>query len=368
MRLMMAGFLFVSILFGGETAPPQWKAQPSGTSSDLRGLSAVSATVAWASGTKGTFARTTDGGDTWQAGAVAGAEALDFRDVDAFDANTAYLLSIGKGDSSRIYKTTDGGKAWRLQFTNSNPDAFYDAMAFWDRDHGVALSDPVGGRFLVITTDDGGATWNQVPAANIPAALAGESAFAASGSCITVEGKTNVWFATGGAAARAFRSTDGGRTWAVARTPLISGVESAGAFSIAFKDALHGIIVGGDYKKPNDAKDGVAATADGGRTWKLIARTYPAGYRSSVAYVRGARVPTLVAVGTSGSDYSVDGGVNWASLDKENYNSVGFAGTTRGGWAAGPAGRIAKLDGAWLESQNRPHKIRSASRPRAPGH
>ena len=360
MKLITAVFLLAFILFASERAEAQWKQQSSGTSADFRGLSAASATVAWASGTKGTFTRTTDAGATWHAGTVAGAEALDFRDVDAFDAKTAYLLSIGKGDSSRIYKTTDGGQSWQLQFTSRDPDAFFDAMAFWDRDHGIAFSDPVGGRFLVITTDDGGANWNQIPAENIPAAIAGEGSFAASGTCIAVEGKNNVWFATGGMAARVFRSTDRGRTWAVARTPIISGIESAGIFSVAFRDGANGIIVGGDYKKPNEAKDSVAATTDGGRTWKLIARTYPAGYRSAVAYVPGARVPTLVAVGSSGSDYSADGGINWTSLDKENYNSVSFAATARAGWAAGPSGRIAKFEGASPKTQNRPREIRSA--------
>jgi photosystem II stability/assembly factor-like uncharacterized protein len=350
-KLLPAVFLFASILLAGERAQAQWKQQASGTSADFRGLSAVSATVAWASGTGGTFARTTDGGATWHAGRVAGAESLDFRDVDAFDAKTAYLLSIGKGDSSRVYKTNDGGLRWQLQFTNKNPDAFFDAMAFWDQDHGIAFSDPVAGRFLIITTDDGGATWNQVPAENIPAATTGEGAFAASGTCIAVQGKNNVWFGTGGTAARVFRSTDRGRTWEVARVPIISGIESAGIFSIAFKDASNGIIVGGDYKKPNEATDSVATTTDGGRTWKLIARSYPAGYRSAVAYVPGARVPALVAVGTSGSDYSMDGGINWVSLDKENYNSVSFAGRGGAGWAAGPAGRIAKFAGTWNHSR-----------------
>jgi photosystem II stability/assembly factor-like uncharacterized protein len=352
--------MLASILFASERAGAQWKQQSSGTSADFRGLSAVSATVAWASGTKGTFARTTDAGATWKAGTVAGAEALDFRDVDAFDAKTAYLLSIGKGDSSRIYKTTDGGHSWRLQFTSSDPEAFFDAMAFWDRDHGIAFSDPVGGRFLVITTDDGGANWNQTPAENIPAAIEGEGAFAASGTCIAVQGKNNVWFATGGMAARVFRSTDRGRTWAVSRTPIISGVESAGIFSIAFRDGVNGITVGGDYRRPDEAKDSVAATTDGGRTWRLVARAHPAGYRSAVAYVPGAPVTTVVAVGSSGSDYSVDGGINWTSLDKENYNSVSFAATARAGWAAGPSGRIAKFEGAPPGTQGRPREIRSA--------
>ena len=122
----------------------------------LRGVSAVDARVAWASGDKGTFVRTTDGGRTWKAGTVSGAEELDFRDVDAFSASTAYLLSIGEGEKSRIYKTVDGGEHWTLQFTNPTPKAFFDAMAFWDERNGVAFSDPVEGHFLGVVTSDGG--------------------------------------------------------------------------------------------------------------------------------------------------------------------------------------------------------------------
>ncbi|HEX8183189.1 MAG TPA: glycosyl hydrolase [Blastocatellia bacterium] len=342
---MRGGCLISLVLLICGIAQAQWARQSSNTTADFRGLCAVNSKVAWASGSAGTFARTTDGGATWQAATVAGAAALDFRDVEAFDEKTAYLLSIGKGESSRIYKTTDGGNRWELQFTNDNKEAFFDAIAFWDREHGIAFSDPVGGRFIIITTDNGGATWDQLPSENIPAAITGEGAFAASGTCITVRGKSSVWFATGGAAARVFRSKDRGRTWAVSSAPITSGIESAGIFSIAFKNERNGIIVGGDYKRPGDGKASVATTTDGGRTWKLTARSYPAGYRSAVAYVPGARAQAIVAVGTSGSDYSSDGGVNWASLDKENYNSVSFAGAAEVGWAAGPAGRIAKFAG-----------------------
>jgi photosystem II stability/assembly factor-like uncharacterized protein len=338
MKITQAIF-FIVLLLSARDANAQWQQQASNTMADFRGLCAVSASVAWASGTRGTVARTTDGGKTWQASTVAGAEKLDFRDVKAMDANTAYVLSIGKGEQSRIYKTTDGGAHWALQFTNKSAEGFFDAMAFWDREHGIAMSDPVGGRFLIITTDDGGKTWNQVPAANLPPAIQGEGGFAASGTCITVQGKSNVWVASGGAVARVYRSTDRGRTWQVAATPISSGIESAGIFSIAFKDATHGIIVGGDYRKPTEAGDNVATTSDGGRTWTLVTGTRPAGYRSCVAYVPGTAA-MLVAVGTSGSDVSTNGGVDWTSLDKENYNSVSF---TRGaGWAAGPQGRIAK--------------------------
>jgi photosystem II stability/assembly factor-like uncharacterized protein len=346
MRLIKAAFLFFFLSLAGSTASAQWTLQSSGTEADFRGLCAVSSNVAWASGTRGTFARTTDGGNTWRAGVVAGAEALDFRDVDAFDANTAYLLSIGKGESSRIYKTTDGGANWSLQFTNKTAEGFFDAMAFWDRDHGIAMSDPVDGRFLVITTDDGGKTWNPVPARNLPPAIKGEGGFAASGTCITVQGKGNVWIASGGSVARVFRSTDRGRTWQVATTPITSGTESAGIFSIIFKDARRGIIAGGDYRKPEEAVNNVATTTDGGRTWKLARGARPPGYRSAVAYVPNSM---LVAVGTSGSDYSIDGGNSWTGLDRENYNSVSFA--AEAGWAAGPRGRIAKFNRAILKGR-----------------
>jgi len=335
-KLLLMLLPFLPALYGR----PAWTAQQAGTGADFRGLSVVSDRVAWASGTKGTFARTTDGGLSWRSGSVPGAESLDFRDVDAFDENTAYLLSIGNGEASRIYKTTDGGRSWKLQFTNSEPKAFFDAMAFWDARSGIAFSDPVDGRFIVITTDDGGSTWRRVPAESLPPAIDGEGGFAASGSSIAVEGTSNVWFATGGAAARVFHSSDRGKTWSVAPTPLASGVASAGVFSVAFRDAQNGVIAGGDYQKPLEAKGNLALTTDGGKTWRLVEKDQPAGYRSSVAYAGAAS--TVIAVGTSGSDISTDGGKSWRSIDKENYNVVGFARRAGAGWAAGPAGRIAK--------------------------
>src|SRR5690242_1698960 len=250
--------LFLLLACGPAAA--QWRPQQSNTTADFRGLSVVTPWIVWASGTKGTYARTTDGGATWQSGTVSGAAQLDFRDVEAFDANIAYLLSIGKDQQSRIYKTSDGGAHWTLQFTSRHPEAFFDAMAFWDRDHGIAMSDPVNGRFVMVATDNGGRTWTDVPATGIPAAKAGEGGFAASGTCIVAQGQTNAWFVTGGAVARVFRSNDRGRTWTVTAAPITSGAESSGVFSIAFKDATRGVIVGGDYRKPNEAGDNVATT------------------------------------------------------------------------------------------------------------
>lgn len=349
----LSSLILLCSVVGSTVAQAQWATQPSGTTVRLRGVSAVNAKIAWASGDKGTFARTVDGGKTWRASVVPGAAALDFRDVDAFDANTAYLLAIGPGENSRIYKTTDGGKAWALQFTNTNPQAFFDAMAFWDRDHGIAVSDPVDGHFVVITTSDGGKNWRQMPAEKMPPALAGEGAFAASGTCITVQGKNDVWFGTGGAAqARVFHSTDRGETWTVNPTPLISGRPPVGVFSIAFKDSQRGVVVGGDYEKEADATANVAVTADGGRTWELIEKSQPAGYRSCVVYVPGTLAPTLIAVGPSGGDYSTDDGRSWANISKDGFHSVSFAGA-RAGWAVGEKGLIAKFVGAMPGTRGR---------------
>jgi photosystem II stability/assembly factor-like uncharacterized protein len=336
--------VFCLILFASASYS-KWESQVSGTTARLRGVSAVSQSVVWASGEKGTVARTINGGKTWTLLHVPQSEELDFRDVDAFSADTAYLLSIGEGEKSRIYKTIDGGLHWTLQFKNNRPTAFFDAMAFWDADHGIAVSDPVDGRFLIITTSDGGATWKEMPRDGVPPALSGEGAFAASGTCITVQGKRNVWFGTGGPeGARVFRSTDGGQSWTVATTPIISG-KTAGIFSLLFLDARHGVVVGGDYTKESEAGKGAAWTSDGGKTWRLIETKYPNGYRSGVALVRERKKRGLIAVGPTGSDFSVNGGKSWRILGAEGFHSVSFAKSSGAGWAVGENGRIAKYTG-----------------------
>lgn len=318
-------------------AHAQWQPQTIRTDSDFRGLCAVSGKVAWVSGTKGTYARTTDGGRTWSVGTVAGAEKLDFRDLEAFGEDTAYLLSAGPGDASRIYKTVDGGRTWALQFKNPDREGFLDALAFWDEQHGLALGDPVDGRFELIGTEDGGEHWKPLPAASRPRALPNEGAFAASGTCLVVKGEKDAWFGTGGAkVARVFRSRDRGRTWSVSEVPLTAGVASAGIFSLAFRDRDHGIAVGGDYRKPKEVGATAAVTADGGKTWTPIDRPFP--YRSGVAWASDR----WIVVGTSGSEVSRDDGVTWRELDRGNYNSVSFN-ATGDGWAAGPGGRVARF-------------------------
>ena len=343
----------ITILATLLVATPHWTLQNSGVAARLRGTSAVSDRVAWASGSGSTVLRTTDGGATWKKLTVT-ADTLDFRDIDAIDAQTAYALSIGNGPASRIYKTTDAGASWKLQFKNEDAKAFFDAMAFWDADHGIVFGDSIDDQFCIMTTENGRRVWTRVPASALPPALENEGAFAASGTNIAVFGKTHAWIGTGAAAkARVLRTTDRGRTWQIAETPLVAG-SSAGIFSVAFRDAKHGVIVGGDYKKESEAIDNLAVTSDGGATWTLVKGL--TGFRSAVAYVpvsepgavaTGLHTRTnstrLVAVGPSGTDYSTDDGHNWMRLEGPGFDTLSFARGRGVGWAAGARGSLAKL-------------------------
>lgn len=340
----LAAFALAALLVPSR-AHAQWEAQRSPATVELRGLSVVSPSVAWASGQHGTVVHTTDGGAHWTLDTIPGAGALDLRAIAATSATTAHAISIA--DSSRIYRTTDGGRTWTRQWSATRKGTFLDAIRFWDASHGIAMSDPVDGRFLVLTTSDGGDTWQEIPAEHIPPALAGEGGFAASGSCLAVWGASHVWIASGGAAAaRIYHSPDRGRTWTVHDTPLRAGIASAGIFSVAFRDSVHGVIAGGDYEKPTLGGRNLAITDDGGATWTLAdSATSPAGYRSAVAWMPGTRETTLVAVGLSGTDVSRDAGRTWTKVDSVAYNSVVFA-SEQVGWAVGPRGRIARWAGA----------------------
>jgi len=318
----------------GQSAP---QVQLSHTTESLRGVGAVSREIAWASGTHGTYLRTTDAGRTWTPAQLPGAEALDFRAVVAFSTDQAFLMSSGPGDQSRIYHTADAGRHWQLQFTSSNPKSFFDSMVFWDPTHGVVLGDPVPDeagklKFELLQTTDG-QTWTHIPPSQLPPAVEGEAAFAASNSCLAIlpatrtagqntggdtngkgatssravsdrkedralgpEGSdSNIWFATGGRIARVFHSSDRGRTWQVSDTPITHGPDSAGIFSIAFRDPLHGVIAGGDYKHPDQDGDNLAFTNDGGKTWTL-SQIHPQAYFSALAYARASITTRTKAV------------------------------------------------------------------------
>lgn len=335
---MRSVFTLAALLLLVISASAQWVKQNVDTTASLRGLSVVNEKIVWASGTGGTVIRTIDAGKTWKVMSVPGAEKLDFRDIEAFDARTAYILSIGNGESSRIYKTIDGGKTWNLQFKNTNEKAFFDAIACIDSKLCEAVSDPVDGRFLFIGTYDG-EQWQQIsPNLPIPPpSNVGEAAFAASGTCLIWK-NAFAYLVSGGTAARVYKAPYFLRIpWNVSDTPIVSGSPGTGIFSIAMFDSKNGVIVGGNYEKPDEAKDNLAFTTDGGKTWKL--GTGLTGYRSGVTYINNK---TIIAVGTNGSDITRDGGKTWKALGKEDLNAVQAKGKSAI-WAVGPKGSVVKL-------------------------
>ncbi|MBZ5667785.1 MAG: hypothetical protein LAO30_24730 [Acidobacteriia bacterium] len=332
--------LFVLVPFFGLSASTQTSPiQSTGFDSNLRGVS-VSKThsgkyAMWVSGTKGIILRSLDDGKSWKQLKVEGVADLDFRDIESFGETTAYVMSSGDGEKSRIYKTVDGGRSWTLQYTDKRAGFFLDALACDSRTHCFALSDPVEGKFLILTTSDG-EHWKELPHDKMPAALPTEGAFAASGTSIALCGNKDIFFGTGGPAARVFHSADRRRSWTAAETPMASGNASSGIFSVA----CHGrslVAVGGDYREPARTNKVAIYSTDSGATWHL-ADQQPGGYRSAVAFLSGR---DFVAVGTNGTDISHDAGVHWTHMDALNLNAVTFAAAR--GWAAGPKGTVARF-------------------------
>jgi photosystem II stability/assembly factor-like uncharacterized protein len=340
---------------------PKVTPQQSNTPNGLIGISPVSKKVVWASGRNGTFVRTTDGGKSWTPGVVAGAETLQFRDVQGVSDKVAYLLSIGNGTDSRIYKTTDGGKSWTLQFQNQDPNAFYDCFAFWGPNQGVTMADSVNGRFPVVRTLDG-TTWQDI-GDRLPAALPGEAGFAASGTCAATRGTRQAWLATGGTntVARILFTRDRGQTWAAADTPITVGDQSAGGnFSVAFRDHRHGFVAGGDLAAEG-VVDNFARSHDGGRSWELATSAPIPGAIFGAAYAidkedggdddrdwghhhHDQQAVNVVATAPAGTAWSGDEGDSWTTLEGlSNFWAVAFA-DEKTGWLVGAGGEISKIE------------------------
>jgi hypothetical protein len=360
--------LFVSMAFAVSMyAHAQWEIETSNTTADLRGIHSVGNGVAWASGTNGTVLRTEDSGYVWQTCSIPpGAEHLDFRGIQGFDANTAIVMSSGKGDLSRLYKTTDGCHTWKLVFTNPDAEGFWDAVMYVDEfDTTFILGDPVNAQFRLFSrsgeSSKFSANWNGHP---IPAS-SGQAAFAASNSLLISNlGDGMFSFISGGTRSEIIHEEHGidykrgmFSDWSRSSLPFASG-ETSGAFSIAARphetaegDSKHGVVVGGDYRKPDSDSQTAAYSSDWGYKW-YPSLTMPHGYRSSVAY--DEKTKSWITVGPNGTDISTDDGKNWRPVRPDpalheapdadrNWNAISLP------FVVGPHGRIGKLNPAALK-------------------
>ena len=336
----------IVIVLAGAARAQDWKVQTSGIDTNLRGVSAAWTNVeghkpepvVWAAGSKGVVLRSTDDGKSWKRLHVSGGEQLDFRGIQAINQKIAYLMASGEGEKSRIYKTTDGGTTWELQYTDKRKEFFLDAIVCESETKCFVLGDPINGKFVLLKTEDG-KHWAPLPTDQLPAALKDEGAFAASNSALALGEGEDLFFGTGGGnRARIFYSPNGGETWSVFDTPILAGDASAGIFSIEAKEGKTVVAIGGDYKKPEQARDAAAVSMNKGETWTLSA-SQPGGYRSGVASVDGT---LFVAVGPNGTDISLDAGKTWKKSDALNLNAICVLDIFHT-WAVGANGTIAKF-------------------------
>jgi photosystem II stability/assembly factor-like uncharacterized protein len=260
----------------------------------------------------------------------------EFRAVASTE-NDFFMLSVG--NPALLYKTGDDGKM-DLVYREDNEKVFYDAMTFWNDQEGIAIGDPTEKCLSVIITRDGGNTWDKLSCANLPETAEGEAAFAASNSNIAIAGD-NTWILSGGMKSRVFFSPNKGKTWEVFETPLLKGESTTGGYSMDFYNENEGIIVGGDYTKPEINKANIAVTKDGGKTWNLVSDGKGPGYLSGVRYVTNSQAKEVVAVGPAGIFYSEDSGNNWINISKEAFHTIRFV--TDSTAYAGGTKRIAKL-------------------------
>lgn len=373
MRLHVLALLLLPALLTAQK-PPAWQMQNSGTTASLRGIYSVDGATAWASGTGGTVLKTIDGGQNWQRCATpdAGTDGatLDFRGVQAWDADTAIVMASGPGDKSRLYKTTDGCKTWRLLFKNPDQDGFWDSLRFFkeqrslktDEGFGLLLGDPVAGEITVYETRDGGRSWTRL---HDPVLRAKGSAFAASNSCIASINATNDFILGGESGSAKLRLNYSGtywrndrskfvRDWTKVSVPIDSSSASKGSFAIGTHvQILHApsgaagmnlklfeVIVGGDYEHPERTEGTAAYSLDSGEHW-AAAQKPPHGYRSTVQWDEQEKL--WIAAGSNGSDVSRDDGRTWQKLDDGNWNALSLP------FLVGPGGRIARLNAAALE-------------------
>jgi hypothetical protein len=369
-------WLLAFLLFAFGAAQAQWEIERSGTTADLRGIDNVGGGVAWASGTNGTVLRTEDGGYLWQACSIPpGAEHLDFRGVQAFDANTAIVMSSGKGDLSRLYKTTDGCQTWKLVFTNPDKYGFWDAVR---RDgNGIIwlLGDPVGGMFTLFSRKNDGEEWYRWFNRGLRVRSGTQGVFAASNSSLTFfDGPIFGAGGTGGASifmlSESWMCFDCSLQdenphgvkdlWKRYSVPLKQGSPSSGVFSVAIQERYPGqpleyqsmIAVGGNYAEPTKSDATAAYRNYDSKHWHA-ARTPPHGFRSAVAYDAASK--TWITVGPNGTDISTDDGRKWRALhpdlalheapdDDRDWNALSLP------FVVGPHGRIGKLRPSALDA------------------
>ena len=289
-------------------------------STSIRAIKAISADEMLFAGSRGDIGITDDGGKTWQIQKLTYQDSIvpHFRSL-AKTSSAIFALSIA--NPALLYKINFGEN--KIVYKEKGEKVFYDAMTFLDDKTGIAIGDPIGGCTSIIMTYDGGETWNKIDCSNLPKVNEGEASFAASNTNIAFY-KNTIWVVTGGTKARILKSADKGKTWKIFDTPIIQGNGPQGIYSVDFYNQNIGIIMGGDFSKPNENKANKAITNDGGKTWTLVADGKAPNYKSAVKYIPGTKGKEVIAVGKTGVSFSNDGGKTWKDISKDGYYAIDF--------------------------------------------
>lgn len=333
-------FIFLNVLVLPSIAQmPEVQILTSGTNTSLRGLSVVNDNVVWVSGSNGTVGKSLNGGKNWTWLTVKGFEDKQFRDIEAFDANTAIIMAVDS--PAYILKTVNGGDSWKVVYENKTKGMFLDAMDFADFNRGMVVGDPINGKIFLATTNNNGDTWKEVGGGNeMLNAFPGEAFFAASGTNLRYYRDSSFVLVSGGQKSRLFNGTD------TITLPLLQGRESAGANSIDVFDegnfmrpGNRMVIVGGDFSARDSINANCVYTSNGGKTWKTP-KEPPHGYRSSVEFLSKQ---DIIACGLNGIDYSRNGGKNWTWVSNEGFHVVKIARFGTAVYLAGEKGKVGRI-------------------------
>ena len=301
----------------------------------FRGLSVVNDNIVWASGSNGTVAKSEDGGKTFYFNRLKGYETCDFRDIEAFDANHAIILSTRA--PAYILQTNNGGKTWNEVYKNEDTAVFLDAMDFWNEQKGVLVGDPIDGHFFMLYTLDGGNTWKNIAKEYTPIAEEGEAVFAASGTSLRCWGKTEFGFVTGGAKANMHTFSSFFKIGQVKPIDIQQGNSAKVAFSFT-RLGRNTFIVGGDYAKDTVTYKNFDEL--GVNFYYEDNGTRPTGYLSCVAQIKPLE---LLACGTKGVDLFSIKDKRWTNLSAYSFNTVAKAKKGNAVFLVGSKGKIAKL-------------------------
>ena len=235
---------------------------------------------------------------------------LEFRSI-AQTSDAIFVLNVGS--PAQLYRLSKDLSQNKLVYEEKHPKVFYDSMQFWNDTDGIAMGDPTADCLSIIRTHDGGSSWQKIPCGKLPKVDEGEAAFAASNSNIILKGK-HLWIVSGGKKARVYHSSNHGKNWDVAETPIIQGSEMTGIFTADFYDIQNGFIAGGNYEKQNQNFSNKAISSDKGNHWSLVGEHQGFGYASCIQYVPESKASALVCIAGDGLYYSHDFGETWKML------------------------------------------------------